>query len=83
MSIGCISDSFDTSGTGSAATDASALKDLPGPSNSINTQPVVTLQDFPGGTDEGRGMCQIVYKMAPRSRIGFATADNGEVSFAQ
>jgi hypothetical protein len=81
MSIGCISDSFDTSGTGSAATDV-GTKDLPGPSNSINTQPVVVLQDFPGGTDEGRGMCQIAYKMAPRSRIGFATADNGEVSFA-
>ncbi len=81
MSIGCISDSFNTSGTGSAATDV-GTKDLPGPGNNFNSQPVVVLQDFPGGTDEGRGMCQIAYKMAPRARIGFATADNGEVGFA-
>ena len=81
MSIGCISDSFNTSGTGSAATDV-GTGDLPGSGNSINSQPVVVLQDFPGGTDEGRGMCQIAYKMAPRARVGFATADNGEVSFA-
>jgi len=81
MSIGCISDSFNTSGTGSAATDV-GTKDLPGPGNNINSQPVVVLQDFPGGTDEGRGMCQIAYKMAPRARIGFATADTGEVGFA-
>jgi len=81
MTIGCISDSFNTSGTGSASTDV-GTKDLPGPGNNINSQPVVVLQDFPGGTDEGRGMCQIAYKMAPRARIGFATADNGEVGFA-
>jgi hypothetical protein len=81
MSIGCISDSFSTSGTGSGATDV-GTKDLPGPGNNINGQPVVVLQDFPGGTDEGRGMCQIAYKMAPRARIGFATADTGEVGFA-
>ena len=81
MSIGCISDSFNTSGTGSAATDVST-QDLPGAGNPINSQPVVVLQDFPGGTDEGRGMCQIAYKMAPKARIAFATADNGEVGFA-
>src|SRR5205814_10310896 len=46
--------------------------------------PVVVLEDITDGsaTDEGRGMCQIAYKMAPKARIGFATADNGEVSFA-
>ncbi len=27
-------------------------------------------------------MCQIAYKMAPRARIGFGTADTGEVGFA-
>jgi hypothetical protein len=82
MSIGCISDSFDTNGTG-YATDLST-KDLPGSGNPINNKPVVVLQDITDGsaTDEGRGMCQIAYKMAPRARIGFATADNGEVSFA-
>src|SRR5262249_30482622 len=36
----------------------------------------------PGGTDEGRGMCEIIYKMAPRAQIAFATANGGEVGFA-
>jgi len=76
MSIGFISDSI-----GSITTDVNNF-DLPGAAgNPINTQPVVILQDIPG-TDEGRGMGQIVYKMAPKARIGFATANGGEVSFA-
>src|SRR6202012_646398 len=43
---------------------------------------VTVLQDFPGGTDEGRAMAQVVYKMAPRANIAFATADFGELGFA-
>ena len=76
MSIGFISDSI-----GNTATDVTNF-DLPGAGNNpVNTQPVVILQDIPG-TDEGRGMGQIVYKMAPKARIGFATANGGEVNFA-
>ena len=76
MSIGFISDSI-----GNTATDVTNF-DLPGAGNNpVNTQPVVILQDLPG-TDEGRGMGQIVYKMAPKARIGFATANGGEVNFA-
>jgi len=76
MSIGFISDSI-----GSITTDVNNF-DLPGAANNpINTQPVVILQDIPG-TDEGRGMGQIVYKMAPKARIAFATANGGEVNFA-
>ena len=76
ISIGFISDSI-----GSIATDVQNF-DLPGaPNNPVNTQPVVILQDVTG-TDEGRGMGQIVYKMAPKARIGFATANTGEVGFA-
>ncbi len=76
MSIGFISDSI-----GNTATDVNNF-DLPGAGNNpVNTQPVVVLQDLPG-TDEGRGMGQIVYKMAPKARIGFATANGGEVNFA-
>ncbi len=76
MSIGFISDSI-----GSIATDVANF-DLPGAGNNpVNTQPVVILQDVTG-TDEGRGMGQIVYKMAPKARIGFATANTGEVGFA-
>jgi hypothetical protein len=76
MSIGFMSDSI-----GSIATDVANF-DLPGAAgNPVNTQPVVILQDV-SGTDEGRGMGQIVYKMAPKARIGFATANTGEVGFA-
>lgn len=76
MSIGFISDSF-----GNGTTDVNNF-DLPGAGNNpINTQPVVVLQDTPG-TDEGRGMVQIGYKMAPKARLGFASANFGEVGFA-
>ncbi|MGI8956675.1 MAG: S8 family serine peptidase [Chthoniobacterales bacterium] len=75
-SIGFISDSI-----GRITRDVRNF-DLPGAGNNpVNTQPVVILQDLPG-TDEGRGMGQIVYKMAPKARIAFATADGGEVNFA-
>ena len=76
ISIGFISDSI-----GNTATDVTNF-DLPGAGNNpVNTQPVVILQDIPG-TDEGRAMTQIGYKMAPKARCGFATANGGEVGFA-
>jgi len=76
ISIGFLSDSF-----GDSTTDVNNF-DLPGaPGNPVNTQPVVVLQDTVG-TNEGRGMVQIGYKMAPKARLGFATAFLGEVSFA-
>jgi hypothetical protein len=82
MSIGFLSDSFNTSGSGSATTDVTN-KDLPGPGNPINSQSVVVLEEGPtGSTDEGRGMVQIGHKMAPKARLAFATADTGEVGFA-
>lgn len=84
MTIACISDSynkFTTAGRTAAAGVASF--DLPGdPSNPVNTQPVVVLEDYTSaGTDEGRAMCEIVYKMAPKARVGFATAFLGTVDF--
>src|SRR5256885_1185232 len=88
-SIGVMSDSYDSQpsvegGSTTAAMDV-ASQDLPGTGNTTNSQPVVVLQDFnspPNATNEGRGMCQIVYDMAPKARIGFATADSGELGFA-
>ena len=71
-----------------------ASGDLPGIAAATpaapNTQPVVVLDDFTpttgapptGATNEGRGMCQIVADIAPLARIGFATADRGELGFA-
>lgn len=89
MSIGVLSDSFDSEpsidgGFTTAQADV-ASGDLPGTGNTVNSQPVVVLQDFispPNATNEGRGMCQIVADIAPKARIGFATADTGEVGFA-
>src|SRR5947209_17453730 len=89
MQIGVMSDTFDSQpsvegGSTTAAADV-ASQDLPGTGNTTNSQPVVVLQDFnspPNATNEGRGMCQIVYDMAPKARIGFATADTGELGFA-
>lgn len=65
-----------------------ASGDLPGAGNPAgNTQPVVVLKDFGAfpntqATDEGRGMAQIIHDMAPKSRLGFATAFDGDVAFA-
>jgi hypothetical protein len=89
MSIGVMSDSYNSQpseegGFTTAEIDV-ASQDLPGTGNLTNPQPVVVLEDFnptPGATNEGRGMCQIVADMAPKARIGFATADTGEVGFA-
>ena len=35
-----------------------------------------------GRPDEARALCQVVYKMAPRAKLGAGTADFGEVNFA-
>lgn len=85
MTIACISDSYAKfTTTGRTAAVGVANFDLPGdPSNPINTQPVIVLEDYnAAGTDEGRAMCEIVYKMAPKARVGFATAFLGTVDFA-
>ena len=86
MTIGCMSDSYNNLTTaGRTAAAGVANDDLPGdPGNPVNTQPVVVLEDYTsGGTDEGRAMCEIAYKMAPKARIGFATAFFGTVDFAK
>ncbi len=85
MTVACMSDSFNNlTTTGRTAAAGVANFDLPGDANNpVNTQPVVVLEDFSsGGTDEGRAMCEIVYKMAPKARVGFATAFYGTVDFA-
>jgi hypothetical protein len=83
MSIGFISDSFGKTTVVTPATDV-ANNDLPGNAGNPagNTTPVAVLQDAASGTDEGRAMVQIGYKMAPKAKLAFATANNGEVGFA-
>ena len=96
ISIGVLSDSYNTASTfvvGGApltirAADDIASCDLPGPGNPCgNTQPVVVFEDFglfpnASATDEGRGMLQLIHDMVPKARLAFATANLGDVSFA-
>ena len=84
ITIGLMSDSFDTAPGDIDAADDVATGDLPGPGNPFgNTEPVVVFQDWvPNATDEGRAMTQIVHDLAPKARLGFATANGGEVNFA-
>ncbi len=68
VDVGIISDSMSRVGTGVAGSQATG--DLP-----LNTQ--VMKEGFPGGTDEGRAMAEIVYDEAPGvNRIMFAAGSN-------
>ncbi|MDQ3119260.1 MAG: peptidase S53 [Verrucomicrobiota bacterium] len=95
ITIGVLSDSFNTSPgatspTGIGADDDVASGDLPGPGNVNNPNPVVVLEDLPapappaanGNIDEGRAMCQLIHDMAPGANLAFATAFTGQVAFA-
>jgi hypothetical protein len=83
ITIGVLSDSYDTSDATIRAAADVASGDLPGPGNPLgNTQSVVVLEDLPAGTDEGRGMLQIIHDVAPKARLGFATSTWSEITFA-
>jgi len=83
IKVGVLSDSFDTSTSAIKAADDIATGDLPGPGNPLgHVTPVQVLEDFPDGTDEGRAMLQIVHDLAPGANLAFATANTGEVGFA-
>ena len=84
ISIGAMSNSYDSGNSSNSTTAAQdvASGDLPGTGNAVNPQPVVVLQDITNSTDEGRGMLQTIFKMAPKARLAFATADTGEIGFA-
>ena len=95
VTIGILSDSYNTAAnfiSGAPLTiresNDIASGDLPGTGNPLgNTQPVVVLKDlgvYPNtvGADEGRGMAQLIHDIAPKARLGFATAFDGEVAFA-
>lgn len=81
VTIGVLSDSFDT-GSGSAAVDVTG-GDLPGPGNPNGfTSPVNVLSDTIG-IDEGRAMLQLIHDVAPGANLAFHTAFNGQADFAR
>lgn len=83
LAIGILSDSFDCGAFG-------GLPGVPAPNRyaddvaSGDLPPgVIILEDIPCGTDEGRGMAQLVHDLAPGAQILFHTAFSGEAGFAQ
>lgn len=87
VTVGVLSDSFNTapnSVTNDHETQDIKSGDLPGPGNPFgDTTPVLVLDEDPApGTDEGRALLQIVYDIAPKAKLCFATAFTGEVQFA-
>jgi hypothetical protein len=76
--VGVLSDSYASVTAHPNAADDVASGDLP------NNVVVLPGQDLPPGkgTDEGRAMLQLVHDVAPGAKLGFATADTGEVQFS-
>jgi subtilisin family serine protease len=95
VTVGILSDSFDqaTEAAEGGPVETHAKEDeesgdLPGPSSPCsNKEEVEVLDEFEPefgeeAFDEGRGMAQIVHDVAPGAKIDFASAFNGELSFA-
>lgn len=90
VTVGILSDSFDQAGAATHAANDIASGDLPGSGNPCGrTTPVEVLENYlplpeePDPTDEGRAMTQIVHDLASGARMAFASAFNGEFSFAE
>jgi hypothetical protein len=85
ISVGLISDSYDTAPGVPRASAGVGSGDLPGPGNPDGyTQSVVVLKDdsTSGVSDEGRGMAEIVHDIAPAAKISFSAAGNSQIAMA-
>jgi Subtilase family/FG-GAP-like repeat len=74
VNVGALSDSFNC--LGGAAADTSS-DDLP-----LSVTLIQEISVCTGATDEGRAMLQIVHDVAPGASLAFASAFNGQASFA-
>jgi large repetitive protein len=80
VTVGVLSDSVSQVGNGLA--DSVATGDLPPNVNVLQDDLPPPIGGAPG-TDEGRAMLENIHDIAPGASLAFASADNGEVSFAQ
>ncbi len=82
--VGILSDSYNTSGDPDTALDDVLSGDLPNTTAIPYDEGLKFALDASFvGTDEGRGMAQIVHDMAPGASLCFATASNGDLDFAE
>jgi hypothetical protein len=82
VTVGLISDSFNTSGNGSTATDV-GTGDLPGAANPCGRLTPVNVLGDAAGADEGRAMAQVVHDLAPDAALAFEPSGNSELQMAQ
>jgi hypothetical protein len=83
ITIGVLSDSFNTSGSTPDAYGDVTTGDLPSVGVADGRPGLKFLADGPDmATDEGRAVTEIAYAMAPGTSLCFATAVLGPVSFA-
>lgn len=80
IKIGILSDTYNALGGAGASVLAG---DLPGPGNPNGfTTPVTVLKDLPTGSDEGRGIAELIHDVAPGAELFFYTAFDGLFDFA-
>ena len=82
--IGILSDSFNAFG-GGVVTGGGCARTVTGTSSQGSADlpaSVRLLQDFAGGTDEGRAMAELVHDLAPGAPLLFNTAFTSEAGFA-
>jgi hypothetical protein len=84
ITVGVMSDTFNFSAAAIKEANDIASGDLPGVGNPLgNTQPVVIIEErATQGSDEGRAMAQLVHDIAPKAKLGFATAGSSQLQFA-
>lgn len=87
ITVGILSDSFNTSSSADTALTDVRSGDLPNTTAIAGGEGLKFLAEldpgkFGAGTDEGRAMAQIVHDIAPNASLCFATAFAGEVDFA-
>ncbi len=83
VTVGILSDSFNrTTGPDEAGATDTMATDIANGYLPANTR-ILNDDPYPGGTDEGRGMAQIVHQIAPGASILFDTAVGGQAIFAQ